>query len=293
MSIPNSMQNAIVEIYKNEFPPLLNEINDPPRRLYLRGQLPDPKSKFLCVVGARRCTSYGTEACKALLTGLRGYKISILSGLALGIDSLAHETAIKINLPAIACPGSGLNWDVLYPKANFKLAERIIESGGALISEFEPGYKARAYTFEQRNRIMAGSSHAILIIEGSLSSGTLITARLGLDYNRDILAVPGSIFSKQSEGSHLLINNGARIVRHSNDILEALGLEINNEEKIKNAYEQCSKVEKHLISLLDYPCNKDELIVRSKLEIRDCIIAISILEMRGLIVVSGGEIRRV
>lgn len=286
------MQNAIVEIPKNSFPKLLNEIPDPPERLFMRGIFPDENKKFLCVVGARHCSTYGIQVCSSIIRSLAGYNIVIVSGLAIGIDSLAHRTALEVGLPTVAVPGSGLNWDVIHPKANVGLAEEIVVQGGALLTEFLPDHKARAYDFPLRNRIMAGISHAILVIEASLSSGTLITAKLALDYNRDVLAVPGSIFSKQSEGSHMLLSKGACLVRSYKDVLQILGFETDNDLLREKSYSNCSQTEKHVLSLLDSPCNKDELIARCGSDIRDIAVAISLLEMKGYIGIMNGEIRR-
>ena len=195
--------------------------------------MPKGDAKFLCVVGSRKYTDYGKEACQKLIAGLRGHNIVIVSGLALGIDGIAHRAALDAGLTTIAIPGSGLNPSVLYPSSNRQLAEKIIESGGALISEFEPMFKATTYSFPQRNRIMAGISHATLIIEAEIKSGTLITSRLATEYNRDVATVPGSIFSKTSEGPNMLLRLGATPVSSSAHILETLGFKIEEDKTTK------------------------------------------------------------
>ena len=133
--------------------------------------------------------------CKHLIEGLRGYPIVIVSGLAYGADAAAHRAALEVGLPTVAVPGSGLDWDILYPRANVGLAREILKAGGALLSEEEPETKAADWTFPKRNRVMAGLSRATLIIEAKELSGSLITARLTVEYNRELLVVPGSIFS--------------------------------------------------------------------------------------------------
>src|SRR5574344_927429 len=199
-----------IEILENEnIPEMLREIPDCPDKLYIKGKLPSQDSKLLCVVGSRKYTSYGKDVCEKLISGLRGYDITIVSGLALGIDSIAHKTALDSGLKTIAVPGSGLDESVLYPSTHKQLAEKILENGGALISEFEPNFRATPYSFPQRNRIMAGISHAVLVIEAETKSGTLITSKFATEYNRDVLTVPGSIFSKNSEGPNMLIRLGA------------------------------------------------------------------------------------
>src|SRR4051812_17012803 len=192
-----------------QFPRLLNEIPDRPKRLFVRGELPSDEYKFLAVVGSRACTPYGRQAVTHLIDGLRGYPIVIVSGLAYGADAEAHKAALKAGLPTVGVPGSGLDWDVLYPRANVGLAKEILKAGGALLSEFKPDMKAADYTFPQRNRIMAGLCKATLIIEAKEKSGSLITARLAADFNRDVLVVPGQIFSAESKGTHQFLRLGA------------------------------------------------------------------------------------
>ncbi len=215
-------------IFKNheKFPKLLREISDPPEKLFIRGNidpLQDPHIKILCVVGSRKYSNYGKEVVEKLIAGLRGYNICIVSGLALGIDSIAHRAALEAGLYTIAFPGSGLNEDILYPALHKRLAEEIVESGGALLSEFEMGQIAAPWTFPKRNRLMAGISHATLVIEAELKSGTLITSKYATDYNRDVGAVPGNIFSPLSTGPHMLIRLGATPITCVDDLLELLG----------------------------------------------------------------------
>ncbi len=282
-----------------QFPKLLKEINDPPDKLYIEGVLPADDAKWLCVVGSRKCSHYGREICEKLIAGLADLPIVIVSGLALGTDGVAHEAALAARLKTVAVPGSGLDPNVLYPRSHFQLAKQILNSGGALLSEFEPNTIATPYTFPQRNRIMAGLCHATLIIEAADRSGTLITARLATDYNRDVLAVPGSVFSESSYGPHMLIKKGATPITCSADIIEALGLKIeepeNNEEnqtrKLFNKYSDCGEDELLIIKMLSSPQPKDELIqeLSSHLSISQINITLSILEIKGLIKESLGE----
>ena len=192
------MQYEIKKLARKDWPPLLEEINQLPERLFYVGKIPDWSRKLLCIVGARKNTSYGKEAAETFIEGLRGYPITIVSGLALGIDSIAHRAALKNNLSTIAVPGSGLSLKVLHPQSHTHLAQEITDKDGMLMNEFEPEFKATQWSFPQRNRIMAGMSHATLIIEAEKKSGTLITARLAAEYNRDVLALPGSIFNTTS-----------------------------------------------------------------------------------------------
>ena len=188
---------------------LLPEIPDAPDGVYVRGNLPPTNNSCLAVVGSRNYSNYGKQVVDYLISGLRGYPISIISGLALGIDALAHEAALNAGLHTLAVPGSGIDDSVIYPRRNFGLAQKILESGGGLLSEFEPTFRATTWSFPQRNRIMVGLSHAVLLIEASEKSGTLITARLTAEYNRDLLVVPGNIFLENSFGVHQFLKLGA------------------------------------------------------------------------------------
>jgi DNA protecting protein DprA len=209
----------------NEYPLLLRQIHHPPKFLDISGApIPSDDYKFLCVVGARDFTQYGADTCRHLVAGLKGYPVVIVSGLAIGIDSIAHEVAMENEIRTISFPGSGLKESSIYPPSHLNLAKRIIGSGNTLVSAFEPEQESTLWTFPSRNRIMAGISHATLIIEGRVGSGTLITAEHALGFNRDVLIVPGSIFSETSYAPHLLYKQGAIPVTSSREILVELGL---------------------------------------------------------------------
>ncbi len=285
------METEIQTLSKADFPPLLAEIPDAPKKLYYMGTIPDWNTgKFLCVVGSRKYSSYGKEACEQLIGGLAGYPVTIVSGLALGIDSIAHKSALAAGLKTIAIPGSGLDWNVLYPASHIHLAKEIIRAGGLLLSEFEPSFRATPYSFPQRNRIMAGLSHAVLIIEAEKKSGTLITSRLAADYNRDVLTIPGSIFSSGSSGPHMLIRLGATPITSSVELLDALGFKQEENSKVRD-YSNCSPAEKILLELLAEPMPRDELLRLSKLSASEANATLSVLEIKGLIKESLGEIR--
>ncbi|MFA5934861.1 MAG: DNA-processing protein DprA [Candidatus Paceibacterota bacterium] len=277
---------------RGEFPELLREISDCPEKLYIQGKLPNKNSKILTVVGSRKYTPYGKDVCEKLISGLRGYDITIVSGLALGIDGIAHKSALEAGLKTIAVPGSGLDESVLYPSTHKNLALKILENGGALISEFEPKFHATPYSFPQRNRIMAGLSHAVLVIEAETKSGTLITSKFATEYNRDVFTVPGSIFSRNSEGPNMLIRLGATPIRSSEDILEALGFKIDEEPKnLELKYADCSDEEMTVIKILFEPMTKDDLMRELKMPISKINVVLSIMEIKGLIKESMGEIR--
>lgn len=284
------MNNDIKQLTLEQFPELLKEINDPPKKLYVKGELPPADMRYLCVVGSRKYSPYGKEVCKTLIEGLRGYGIVIVSGLALGIDSIAHEAALDAGLKTIAIPGSGLGENVLHPKTNGFLAKRIIESGGVLLSEFEEDFKATHYSFPQRNRIMAGMSHAVLIIEAEEKSGTLITSKFATEYNRDVLTVPASIFSGNSYGPHMLLRLGATPIRNSDDILEALGFNIEEKQQTLDL-ESLSEKERKVVEILKIPMPRDELVIELALPIQEANVTLSAMEIKGIIKESMGEMR--
>ncbi len=225
------------KITKEHFPPMMQHMYEKniPDFMYLEGEsfwLDEASSsmKYLCIVGSRKYTDYGEDACRHLIAGLAGYDVTIVSGMAVGIDSIAHEAALDMDLKTIAFPGSGLGQDVLYPPQHRGLAEIIVKMGGALLSEYEPNFHAQPWMFPARNRLMAGAAHATLIIEAEKKSGTAITARLALSYFRDVFVVPGSIFSHASEGTNALIIEGAHPVTSSQEIIELMQLQFANKK---------------------------------------------------------------
>lgn len=312
------MDFPITTLQKEQFPLLLKEIPHCPKSLYIQGATLgslNSQSKFLCVVGARKYSEYGKRACQELILGLKDYPVVIVSGLAIGIDCIAHQSALDAGLRTISIPGSGLNKDVLYPKSNRNLGGKILESGNTLLSEYEPDARSEPWMFPQRNRIMAGISHATLIVECEKKSGTLITARLATDYNREVMAVPGSIFSDRSAGPHMLIDTGAKLITSSKDILETLGFKIpeevilktpaenemnsqkniqeNNQKKLELKYQVCSVDEKRVLDLLrnsPEPMSKDELVRALQISVSSANVLLIMMEIKGIIKENNGEI---
>lgn len=272
-----------------EFPPLLKEMPDAPKSLRICGTIPRAHY-FLTVVGSRKYSPYGKRSCEALIEGLRGYPIAIVSGLALGIDAIAHESALRAGLPTIAVLPSGLNDSVLYPSSNRALAARIAEAGGGLLSENEDDARPQAWSFAQRNRIMAGMAHATLIVEAGEKSGTLITARLAMEYNRDVLIVPHPIGLESGAGGNALLRQGATLVRYAEDILEALGIDAN--VKSHEMPQGLTDAEELLYTLLVEPLERDEIMARAEISATDANIALSKLLLKGLIVERMGKIER-
>lgn len=283
------MSFPVERLGSEDFPLQLREIPDPPQSLYYRGELPPTGMPCLAVVGSRDYTDYGKRVTEMLIGGLRGYPIAIISGLALGIDAIAHESALDAGLYTLAVPGSGLNDEVLYPRRNLSLARRILESGGGLLSEFEPTFTATAWSFPQRNRIMAGLASAVLVIEATQKSGTLITARLAVDYNRELLVVPGNIFTSSAEGPHLFLKLGATPVTSPEDILEALHIE--KETMTTSTYTSAlDPNEMHVIEALTEPKNRDELIRLLGTDATSANILLMHMELKNLIIERNGLI---
>ncbi len=283
----------IKKLPKDKFPPALLEIPQPPKDLWIIGSLPPDKNLiYLCVVGSRKNTSYGKETCEKLIGGLKGYPVVIVSGFAMGIDTIAHKKALQTGLKTIVFPGSGLSDEAMHPKTNIRLIREVVESGGCLISEFEPDFKATHWSFPMRNRLMAGISKAVLIIEAQDKSGTLITARLATEYNRDLLVVPGSIFSLNSKGTNKLLRQGATPITSPEELLEALGFEIKkSEEKQVTLFLDLSPEEKIVVNLLREPIPRDDLIRAMMLPIPKANAILSIMEIKEIIKEELGEIR--
>jgi DNA processing protein len=286
------MKDELKLISPPDFPPLLQEIPDRPKALFVRGELPSFEHKYLAVVGSRAITNYGKQVCRHLIEGLRGYPVVIVSGLAYGADAEAHRCALDAGLTTIGVPGSGLDWEVLYPRANVGLAREILSAGGALISEEKPEAKTMEYMFPKRNRIMAGLSHATLIIEAKEKSGSLITAKLTTEYNRELLVVPGSIFSDESRGTHQFLKLGATAVTSPEDILVALGIaKREGPLSLNELRDDLSEDEVRVFEILHSPVSRDELIGELDLPVTEANVLLSTMEIKGLIVEELGVVR--
>jgi DNA processing protein len=257
----------------------------PPEELWIEGNLPQNENVLLTVVGSRKYTSYGRDACRKIIEGLKGYPITIVSGLAIGMDTIAHESALKNGIQTIAFPGSGLSNESLYPRSNWQLANEIVKSGGALVSELSPDTKSAIWTFPKRNRLMAAISDAVLIIEAEEKSGTLITARLALDYNKDVFVVPGSIFSPNSIGTNKLIRDGAYPILSSEDLLYALGFDpsLDKKQDTKVLGNMTPDELKVFEIIKGGPTLKEELVKNSNFSIQKINILISEMELKDIL----------
>lgn len=270
----------------NDYPKVLQEIYDPPGVLYYRGEILPQDEIALAVVGSRKYTNYGRQVTEDLVYRLAQHKLTIVSGLALGIDALAHLAALEAKGRTIAVLGCGL--DQIYPVSNIRLADKILQHNGAIISEFPIGMPALRFNFPIRNRIIAGISLGTLVIEGAISSGSLITAKAAIEYNREVFAVPGSIYSETSEGPNQLIKMGAKIVTSADDILEELNMPQKTKEKTAQNIIPDSKEEEVLLKLLCKSQTVDSLIQTSKMTPALVNSTLIMLEMKGMITNLGG-----
>jgi DNA processing protein len=287
----NTDKFPIQEVDPIETFPSLAEIPQKPKRFFMRGTMDNVKhKKIIAFVGSRACTSYGANVCRTLIEGLRGYNIVIVSGLAMGIDSIVHKTALSSGLTTIAFPGSGLSWKTLYPAINRDLAKDILEKGGALFSEYTPETRGAIWTFPQRNRIVAGIADMIIIIEAQEKSGALITARLGTEYNKIVGAVPGSIYSNSSQGTNWLLRLGATPITSSGDILKELGLEAKD---VPLSGLLVNEKEGLVLDALKEPKTKDQLMDSLEMESSEINVILSTLEIKGLIKETYGIIERI
>ncbi|MEK7515702.1 MAG: DNA-processing protein DprA [Patescibacteria group bacterium] len=283
----------IRELERSEWPKQLLEIPQPPERLWLRGALPPAGHKLLTVVGSRAMTRYGQEACEKLITGLAGYPVSIVSGLAFGVDTCAHKAALAAGLHTLAFPGSGLDDSILYPRSNRIFAKEILEKGGGMLSEYAPEIPSHVRYFPERNRLMVGISNAVLVIEAGEKSGTLITARLAGEYNRDLLCIPHRIGDPHAFGPHLFIRLGAALISDPLHILEALHIAPRETAERGTAPSDLEDAELVVWNMLAEPMTRDEILRGAAGAAGEILTALVALELRGLIKEEFGAWHRV
>ncbi|MDP3710525.1 MAG: DNA-processing protein DprA [bacterium] len=273
-----------------KFPAVLKEIPSPPFLIYGRGrmELLTEKGMSVGVVGTRKPTSYGIEVVQKIVSGLVRAGLTIISGLATGIDSQAHETTLAEKGKTVAVLGCGVDQSSIFPPENRGLARKIIESGGIVLSEYSPGTPGVKEHFPQRNRIISGLSRGVLVVEARERSGALITSRLALDQNREVFAVPGSIFSLASFGPNQLISQGAKLVTSAKDILDELGLDYTELEGL-NSSEPIDEKEWTVLQLLEEPLGVDALVEKTGLNTSVLLSSLSMLELKGKIKNMGGD----
>lgn len=273
-----------------QFPILLREIPDAPVLLYVRGTYHWQECRpMITIVGTRRPSLYGRQVVQDFSRQLSQAGFLVVSGLAFGVDSIAHQTVLESGGLTLAVIGSGVDNASISPQSHLTLAQHIMKNGGAVISELAPGTKAAVHTFPSRNRIMAGMSPATLVIEASEQSGTLITARLAVEYDRDVFAIPGSIFSGSSVGCHRLIQRGAKLITCLEDILEEFPALTAPTPPPQDLLTSLSENESTLLSLLTHESlHINQIIQQTKRSANEITSDLTLLEMKGLAKNIGG-----
>lgn len=265
------------------YPELLKEIHNPPKELFIKGEIIPQDKIAIAVVGTRKYSPYGKQATLDIAGKLAKLGITIVSGLAKGIDTFAHQAALENNGRTIAVLGTSMDRESFYPSSNFDLSEKIAQNG-AVISEYPTGTHGTQFTFPERNRIVSGLSLGVLVVEAPEQSGALITAALAVEQNREVFAIPGPIYEKNSQGTNQLIKIGAKLVTGVNDILEELNLSHLMTTAPKKKYKPETKQEEIIVSLLSaQPTHIDDVIKKSKLDTAVVNSILMILEMKEVI----------
>lgn len=270
--------------YENpKYPKLLKEIADPPAVLYVKGDLDSCNlEKTVAVVGSRKATFNGKDSLKIILKELANTDICIVSGLATGIDTTAHYTAIENNLKTIGVIASG--FDFTYPESNRELYKMIANGGGAILSEYYPTFEPLKFRFPERNRIVTGLSYGTVVVEAALKSGALISANLTLDQNRELMCIPGLISNPNTKGIYQLIKNGADIVTEGEDVLNALGWEVKVPEQMKLTFDDLSDDEEKILDSIEVEAKGfDNIQYETGIKTDDLLTCLTTLELKGII----------
>lgn len=269
------------------YPAYLKETASPPPLLYLRGALLKDDEWAVAVVGTRRLTAYGRQVARELVRGLVRNRVTVVSGLARGIDSVAHKQALDSGGRTLAVLGCGV--DVIYPAENRRLAERIIAGQGALLSDYPLGTQPEAKNFPARNRIISGMALGVIVVEAGERSGALITAKFALEQDREVFAIPGNINSPASKGPNKLIQQGAKLVRHVDDVLEELNLTMVPEHSAMQMIMPETAEEAALLSHLSHqPLHIDDLTRLAELPSSMVSSTLSMMELKGMVQQVGG-----
>lgn len=270
-----------ISLGNKDYPYLLSEITDPPRYFYYRGDIGILKNPTLAVVGSRKFSNYGKLATQKIVTPLAQNGVTIISGLAMGIDGIAHSTTLECGGKTVAVLGTGIDDRTIYPSCHYNLAQKILADGGLLLSEYEAGTRPTQYSFPKRNRIIAGLSLGTLVIEAAKKSGSLITASCALDYNRDVFAVPHPFNSQTAAGANNLIRYGATLVDCADDIFNQLNIE---KQELPTEQMALNKNEKILLKLItDQPISIDTITKKTNLDISTASSTLTLMEIKGII----------
>lgn len=278
----NEINISIVTIRSDAYPELLKEIDSPPILLYCKGDVSLLKSECLGVVGTRRATKYGKEVCEKMIRDIASDNITIVSGLADGIDTIAHKSCLEVKGKTIAVLAGGLL--NIYPYNNIGLSEKIVENGGLLITEYKPGEQSLTFHFPIRNRIIAGLSKGVFIVEATEKSGSMHTKNFAIDYNREVFALPARVGDIYSVGCNKIIQNGqARMVLQSKDIIEFFGKQLNNTETSK-AIQLTYDEQMIYDALIGQELHFDEIAVKVSMDTKTLTTMLMRMELKGLII---------
>jgi len=273
----------------SNYPRLLKEIHSPPFLLYIRGKIKSVDDLAVAIVGTRKLTTYGDQVTNRLAAELAANSITVVSGLALGIDSLAHNSTLAAGGRTVAVLGGSVAKDEIYPRSNSRLAEKIVRNG-ALISEYPPGTKAFKHHFPLRNRIISGLCRGTIVVEAGRRSGALITAFTALEQNREVMAVPGNITAPMSAGCNMLITKGAALVRNCDDIFAAMNLEQPRQTQAARQILPETAAEKKIFGVLTAePIPLERIIFLTKFDVNVISSTLSIMELKGLVRHIGGS----
>lgn len=278
----------------DNYPKMLKQISDPPAVLYYKGDLFNCNlDRTVAVVGSRKSTYHAKEAVRKILSELTGTDICIVSGLAAGIDTTAHEAAMDNGLKTIGVIASG--FDFIYPTSNKKLYEKIENGGGAVVTEYYPTFQPLKFRFPQRNRIVSGLSYGTLVAEASLKSGALITANLCLEQGRELMCIPGLISNPNTEGIYKLLKNGATLVTQAQDILDALNWEIKPAEQLTMDLSGLTDIESKILDAIEVEEKGfDEIAAITKIDTVELLTNLTTMELKGIIKqVTGDRYKRV
>ena len=278
-----AVDTPIEEIGINDprYPKRLATLTGAPSVLYCRGNINLMNGTCIAVVGTRMMTDYGAEATRVITSDLARSGVIIVSGLALGVDAIAHRSALDVGGKTVAVLGSGVDDDMIGPRQNMPLARDILAHDGLICSEYPPGTPADKWTFPARNRIVSGLSRGVVVTEAAIKSGALITARLAAEQGRDVYAIPGSIFWPRSSGPHHLIQNGAMAVTSAQEILKDSDIESGDSVSLVSTRDP---VQRNIVAILDDgPAHVEKIIETSDLSASEVMVALSHLELTGLV----------
>lgn len=279
----------VISYYDDNYPAPLKEIPSAPQILYVKGNYDFNSAPMIAIVGSRKYSNYGQQVATSLAYDLTRAGLTVVSGMAIGIDAFAHRGALDGNGKTLAVLGSSLDDKNIGPRVNFNLSRHIINNG-ALISDYPLETPSTPQTFPARNRLMAGLTLGTIVIEAGLNSGTLITANMALEFNREVFAVPGNIFSPGSSGANQLIKQGAKMVTSVNDILEELNIEKFQQEKTIKEFIPASEEEEKILKIIsNEPVHIDRIIKLSKINTSIVSSILIILEMKNIIKDMGGQ----